>query len=94
MSSLSKKDLVAGIAAHAEITKAAADAMLATVTHVITENLQQGNDVVLPGIGKFSVVDRAARTARNPKTGEPVEIAAKKAPKFGVAKALKEAVAG
>ena len=94
MPTISKKELVSAVAERGDITKIGAESLITTLCHVIVENLQQGNEVVLPGIGKFSVADRAARTARNPQTGEEVQVAAKKAPKFGAAKALKDAIAG
>jgi DNA-binding protein HU-beta len=54
--------------------------------------LQEGGEVTLPGLGKLSVKTSAARTGRNPKTGETLEIAAKNKPHFSAAKALKDAV--
>jgi DNA-binding protein HU-beta len=54
--------------------------------------LKKGNEVSIAGLGIFSVKDRAARMARNPKTGEQVKVAATKVPKFRAAKALKDAV--
>jgi len=54
--------------------------------------LKKGEEVSVAGFGIFAVKDRAARVARNPKTGEPVNVPAKRVPKFKPAKALKEAV--
>lgn len=62
---------------------------LASVTHA---ELLQGGEVTLPGLGKLSVKEAAARKGRNPATGESIDIAARKAPKFSAAKALKDAV--
>lgn len=58
------------------------------INHVTTS----GDSVNLTGFGAFSVTERAARTARNPRTGEPIDVAASKAPKFKAGKALKDAV--
>lgn len=61
-------------------------------TESITEALKGGTDVNIPGVGKFKVVAKPARTARNPATGETVQVAAHKTVKFTLSKALKEAV--
>jgi len=58
----------------------------------VTESLTAGEKVQIVGFGSFEVVNRAARTARNPRTGEAVEIAASKAPAFKAGKALKDSV--
>ena len=58
----------------------------------ITETLQAGEKIAIPSLGTFEVRERAARIGRNPRTGETVEIAAKKLPVFKAAKALKDAV--
>lgn len=54
--------------------------------------LEEGEDVDIPGLGKFSAVDRAARTARNPRTGAAVDVPASRAVKFRPAKALRDAL--
>ena len=59
---------------------------------VIGETLAKGEEVVITGFGKFEVTERAARTGRNPRTGDPVEIAACKVVKFKPSKSLKESV--
>ncbi|OYY07871.1 MAG: DNA-binding protein HU, partial [Rhizobiales bacterium 35-68-8] len=59
---------------------------------IITQALKKGEEVKLIGFGSFSVVTRAAREGRNPRTGKPVKISASKAPKFTPGKGLKEAV--
>lgn len=68
--------------------------MLSTLTETIQDELAAGNDIALPGIGKFSVSVRAARKGRNPKTGDEIQIAERKVPKFKAAKQLKLAAAG
>ena len=72
--------------------KTVVESVLDTLCEVATGELKAGGEVTLPGIGKLSVTQRAAREGRNPATGEPLKIAAKKAVKFGAAKALKDAV--
>ena len=89
---VNKQELIENIAGSAEITKAAAARALDTVVESITESLKKGDSVVLVGFGTFSVRDRAARTGRNPQTGQEIQIAAAKVPAFKAGKALKEAV--
>lgn len=62
------------------------------VFNVITEKLKSGEEVKITGFGTFSVANRAARTGRNPQTGETIQIAASNSPKFKAGKGLKEAV--
>ena len=62
------------------------------VINAITAALAKGEKVQIAGFGNFEVKNRPARTGRNPRTGEPVQIAASKAASFKVAKALKEAI--
>jgi len=76
----------------AEPGKAIVEAVLDGLGTVATTALKAGDEVTLPGIGKLSVTQRAARDGRNPATGEAIKIAARKAPKFSAAKALKDAV--
>lgn len=66
--------------------------VLVALTGVVHSQLKAGEEVTLPGIGKLKAVHKEAKTGRNPKTGEPVQIVAKTAPKFTAAKALKDAV--
>ena len=66
----------------------------ATLIKEITDLLKAGEDVVIPGLGKFKVVSKAARTGRNPRTGEAVSIAAHKAVKFHQTSTLKAALNG
>ena len=80
------------VAASADIPKAVAGRALDAVIESITTALQEGDSVVLVGFGTFAVKDRAARTGRNPQTGNPIEIAAAKIPGFKAGKALKDAV--
>ena len=63
-----------------------------TAITILTETLSSGESITIPGFGTFEVRERAATTARNPRTGETVEVAAKRVPAFKPGKALKEAV--
>lgn len=87
---MNKTDLIAHIAFNADISKAAAARALDATTKAITTTLKKGGTVSLVGFGTFSVNKRAARTGRNPSTGEPVRIKARKAPKFTPGKGLKD----
>ena len=89
---MNKQELIENIAESADITKAAAARALDTVVESITDSLKKGDSVDLVGFGTFSVRDRAARTGRNPQTGQEIQIAAAKVPAFKAGKALKEAV--
>jgi len=73
-------------------TKVQAEEIVESILEAITSTLKKGDEVSIAGLGIFSVKLRAARTARNPKTGEPVKVAATRVPKFRAAKALKDAV--
>lgn len=89
---MNKSELIDAIAASADLPKASAGRALDSVLDTITNTLKSGDQVVLVGFGTFSVKDRAARTGRNPQTGEPIQIAAAKIPGFKAGKALKDAV--
>lgn len=73
-------------------TKVQAEAVVDKVLESIVSTLKTGAEVSIAGLGIFSVKQRAARQARNPRTGEMVQVAAMKVPKFRAAKALKDAV--
>ncbi len=89
---MNKTELIEAIAASADLPKAAAGRALDAVIDAITASLKKEDQVVLVGFGTFAVKDRAARTGRNPQTGNPIEIAAAKIPSFRPGKALKDAV--
>lgn len=89
---VNKTELVEAIAASADLPKAAAGRALDAVVDAITNALKNNDQVVLVGFGTFAVKERAARTGRNPQTGNPIEIAAAKIPSFKPGKALKDAV--
>lgn len=89
---MNKVELVAAVAAAANITKKQAADAVDAVTGSITNAMKSGNSVTLVGFGTFEVKERAARTGRNPLTGAAVEIPARKVPGFKPGKGLKEAL--
>jgi len=89
---VNKTELIDAVAEGADISKAAATRAVDTVLDSISKSLANGDPVTLVGFGTFSVKDRAARTGRNPRTGEPIDIPAAKVPGFKAGKALKDAV--
>ncbi|KRC20199.1 HU family DNA-binding protein [Acidovorax sp. Root219] len=89
---MNKTELIEQMADKAGISKAAAGAALEAATEAIKTTLKKGGAVTLVGFGSFSVTKRAARTGRNPKTGEPLKIKARKSPKFTAGKGLKDAL--
>jgi len=89
---MNNTELVEAIAESADISKAAAGNALNGMVEAITKALQDGDTVSVIGFGTFLVRDRAARTGRNPKTGEAIKIKASKSPAFKAGKALKDAV--
>ncbi len=88
---MNKSELISKIV-EAGLKKADAEKALSAVVAGITDALASGEKVQIVGFGSFEVKERAARTARNPQNGTPVEIAASKAPVFKAGKALKDAV--
>lgn len=89
---MNKTELIAALAAKAEFSKKDAEKALNAFISVVTEALDKDEKVQIVGFGSFEVKDRPARTARNPRTGEEIKIAASKAPTFKAGKALKDAV--
>ena len=89
---MTKQELVAQMASDANITKKAAEAALNSFTDSITNSLKKGDSVTLIGFGTFNISARAARTGRNPRTNEPIQIPARKVPTFKPGKALKDNV--
>ncbi len=73
-------------------TKVQAEQAVEAMLNGIVDTLKKGEEVSIAGLGIFSVKQRAARDARNPRTGETIKVAAMKVPKFRAAKALKDAV--
>ena len=89
---MKKVELIEAVAAKAGLTKADAGRAVDGVIATITEALVKGDKVPLVGFGTFAISKRAARTGRNPQTGETVKIAARNAVTFKAGSALKEAV--
>ena len=89
---MNKAELVAAIAAEAQISKKDSEKALKAFIDVVTEELKKGEKVQLVGFGTFEVSERAAREGRNPQTGKSIKIAASKAPKFKAGKGLKDIV--
>ena len=91
---MNKSDLIEAIAENAELSKAAAQRALDAFVDTVKSALKNGDQVALVGFGTFDVKDRAARSGRNPQTGEVIQIAATRVPGFKAGKALKDAVSG
>ncbi len=89
---MAKTDIVEKIAEIAKINKAEAGRALDGLVQYITNQLKAGEKIKIAGMGTFVVKDRAARKARNPKTGAIVDVPAKKAVRFRASKSLKLAV--
>lgn len=89
---MNKVEMVNAISIKADCTKKDAAKYLDAVVETITETLAKGEKISLVGFGSFEVIDREARTGRNPQTGETIEIPASKAPKFKAGSKLKEIV--
>ncbi|MDA8416379.1 MAG: HU family DNA-binding protein [Betaproteobacteria bacterium] len=89
---MNKSELIEQMAEAADISKAAAGRALEGALAAIKASLQQGKEVSLVGFGAFYVGERAARTGRNPSTGETIKIKAAKTPKFRAGKTLKDSV--
>ena len=89
---LNKADLIGHVADTAGLSKTSAADAVEAMLGGVTNALKGGDLVSLVGFGTFSVADRAARTARNPRTGETIHVGPSRAPKFKAGKALKDAV--
>ena len=89
---MTKADLIEKMASDADISKAAAEKALDSMIDAIMKTVKKGNKVALAGLGTFSASKRKARKGRNPKTGETINIPARKVPKFSAGKAFKDAI--
>ena len=89
---MNKSELIDAVAAAADLTKADAGRAIDATVAAISDTLSKGDSLSLIGFGTFSISNRAARTGRNPRTGEAIQIKAAKLPKFKAGKALKDAV--
>lgn len=89
---MNKAELIDAVAAAADLSKSDASRAVEAVTQAVADELSKGGQVAIVGFGTFQVKHRAARTGRNPKTGETLHIAASNVPSFKAGKALKDAV--
>ena len=89
---MNKTELIEHIADKSDISKAAAARALTSIIDAVKKTLKKGDTVTLVGFGTFSVIKRAARTGRNPRTGAALKIKAAKVPRFKPGKALKDAL--
>lgn len=90
---MTKIELVEQLSEKTGLQKKDAEKVLETLVAVIQDSLKRGEKVNMAGLGTFVVFQKKARMARNPKTGESVQVAAKRAPKFKPGKQLKELLA-
>jgi DNA-binding protein HU-beta len=91
---MTKSQTADHLAGKAEITKKAAAQILDDLVALAYKEAKSGRPFVVPGLGKLVLANRKARMGRNPQTGEPIKIAAKRVVKFRVAKAAKDAILG
>jgi len=91
---MTKVELIASVAAEAGMSKKDAEKAVNAALAAITEELKNGGKVSLVGFGTFEVRERGARTGRDPRTNQEIQIPASKAPAFKAGKALKDTVNG
>ena len=89
---MNKTELIEALVKETDLSKAAADRALEALVHIITKTVAKKQDVQLIGFGTFKAAKRAARKGKNPRTGEPLKIAAATLPKFTAGAAFKAAV--
>ncbi len=89
---MTKTELVSEVAERTGLTKVDAERAVKALVDTVTDCLKKGDSLTIVGFGTFSVSQRAARTGKNPRTGEKLEIAAVTTPKFKPGKSLKDAV--
>ena len=89
---MTKSEFVEQVASEAQLSKGEANKAVEAMLKVIQDALQRGSEVNFTGFGKFSVADRGARQGVNPQTGEKIDIAASRVPRFSPGSALKKAV--
>src|SRR5208283_3909897 len=87
---MTKEEFVAKLAQAGKVTKKQADDIFSTFVEMLAASLKKGERVALPGLGVFSVVQKKARTGRNPSTGAAIKIPARKAVKFSASNVLKQ----
>jgi DNA-binding protein HU-beta len=89
---VNKADMIEHIAQAAEVSRSAAERAVDAMVSAVKTSLKKGEEVTLVGFGTFYVGQREARTGRNPRTGEAVQIKASRVPRFRAGKALKDAI--
>ena len=89
---MNKEELVQEISKKSKVTQKEANEVLSALIETVQKTVSKGKKVTLVGFGTFEVAQREARTARNPRTGETMEVKASKSPKFKAGKALKDTV--
>jgi DNA-binding protein HU-beta len=89
---MNKNDVIDAVSERTGLAKSDAARAVESVLETVTEALKRGDTVALSGFGSFVAKTRAARTGRNPRTGEPISIPASRVPAFKAGKALKDAV--
>ena len=89
---MTKTQFVDAIQSRTDLTRKQSAEAVDAVLQTIEDVLGRGGEIVLPGFGKFSVSERDARAGKHPRTGEPMQIAATRVPKFAPGSALKQAV--
>lgn len=89
---MNKTEMIKAIAGKTGFTQKDVTAVVDAMVDAVVETVKAGEDVKIAGFGTFSVTERAARTGRNPQTGETIQIEASKSPKFKAAKAFKDAI--
>lgn len=87
---MNKADLIYAVSDLAGLSKRDSEKVINAFIEVVEEEVKQGNDVQIIGFGTFTSADRAAREGRNPQTGEPITLAARRVPKFKPGKTFKE----
>lgn len=91
---MTQGDLIKDIASRTGTTQKAAKTFLDAFVESVQDSLKRGENVAISGFGTFRVAQRAARTGRNPRTGEPLQVAARKAPVFSAGTSLRKSVSG
>jgi DNA-binding protein HU-beta len=89
---MNKGEFIDAVAERLDAPRTQAEKAVAAVLDVITDQLAKGQKIALTGFGAFEIQERPARTGRNPKTGEPIQIGASRSPRFSPGSALKSAV--
>lgn len=87
---MNKKELIEKVSAKAGMNKKDTEVILSAFTETVTEALKEGDKIQMVGFGTFEVQEKPARTGRNPRTGESMEIAASRVPKFKFGKTVKD----